>query len=221
MNFLDAHKIVHNYGKSLSKGANKKAFGFRPVSFLENTKDEIVDAHKLFYAHMLHYLTRTSDEFDTYQMAFSFLKYFIDDEKYNEIVKCAEIVSDRSFIGRLSNKRILRYAQEIVDATLVEFTELENYRAEEISDYFQDMQRTSERAHEELRTKYISNGKKPVDYFSICDDYCQAAYVIGNISMDKDDCVFFYKFELMRELLSNPEYYKIVKDYANYIRNNK
>lgn len=53
MNFIEAHMIVHDYGGALAKGTNRNALIFRPNSYLKNTKDEIIDAYKIFYAHMI------------------------------------------------------------------------------------------------------------------------------------------------------------------------
>ena len=67
MNFIEAHMIVHDYGGALAKGTNRNALIFRPNSYLKNTKDEIIDAYKIFYAHMIFFNTRTQEEYEQYK----------------------------------------------------------------------------------------------------------------------------------------------------------
>ncbi len=64
MNFLDAHKIVHDYTNVVAALKTKPDEIAMRASLLKNTKDEIIDAFKLFYAHMFLFNTRTKDEFE-------------------------------------------------------------------------------------------------------------------------------------------------------------
>lgn len=64
MNFLDAHKIVHQIWDALGRGNLHKDDFFRPISFIpfEFDKNKVVSAFQIFIAHMILFQTRTPEQ---------------------------------------------------------------------------------------------------------------------------------------------------------------
>jgi len=225
MNFLDAHIIVHDYFGSLAKLPDAKALLFRRKSDLKNTKDEIIDAYKLFYAHMLFYCTRSQEEYVQYEMSREWLNCFVDDDKYFDVIRCNILVNEsKSFFGKLKNHNALPQAQEKINNYLQESHDLLNdkYRYEEVDEYFDIMKKKIDEIKEIFKDEEEAFGEvsdKTFNEYSI--DFFFTSYEKAHIKVDETDIAFFYPFETLRNLIENPDSCNIYYKYKNYIKTHK
>jgi hypothetical protein len=224
MNFLNAHKIVHDYAGSVGMGADKNAIG-RPISYLKNTKDEIVNAYKIFYAHMIFFHTRTQDEYDQYQTVYRFINDFIDMDKYNETIECNKIVNNKSIFGKFQNKEKVNNAREKLNGFMQEYADklLHPYRIEEIDDIFPKLQNKSQELHNYIKEEMEKNGEDSASkiYYSCCEEYCKFAYNLVGIELSETDLPFFMSFDTMRKFLEDKDLSTYYVGYENYVKNNR
>lgn len=224
MNFIDAHMIVHNYAGSLAKGASENAIIYRPISYLVNTKDEIIDALKLFYAHMIFFNTRTQEEYEQYELARKCLNYFIDDAKYYDVINCNKIINSKSLFEKWRNKTALPFAKEKVNEYLSEISNMmaNPFRGEEVEEYFLEMQTQCAVIKERITVEKREQGSvSNKTYYECCNNYCCVAYEKAHLVMEEMDIEYFYSFDILRYFLTRPNLNDLFENYAGYISTNK
>ncbi|MGI6731451.1 MAG: hypothetical protein ACOX5F_06130 [Anaerovoracaceae bacterium] len=199
MNFLDAHKIVHDYSGAVGRGADKDALMFRPISYLPTDKDKIIDAFKIFFAHMILFNTRTQEQYEQYYTCLSILKWFVKDEYYETVI---EFVSN----GGDQLTEAMEYFSDIMEEP--------SYRLEEVEDYFDKM--IDDR--EEL-LQYYKDGD--VTSQNLVYNYCLDAYKFANIDWNDGYEYYFMSFDVLRKMIDNEKYKSHFKMYCDYILNNQ
>jgi len=194
MNFLDAHKIVHDYAGAMGKGADNDALLFRPLSYIPHQdKDKVIDAYKIFYAHMIFYNTRTQEQYEQYDMILDQLKFFIPDDIYNSVIN----LTKRNEMKQASN-----FLSEYIDRPA--------YRKEEVEEYFNTMIDIKNQTFEKYRNNEITRTE------DVIYNYCIRAYKHANMEFEEDYFYYFLSFDAMRDYLSRniyKEYYERYKDY--------
>ena len=226
MNFLDAHKLVHDYGAALSKEVSKYSLIFRPLSDFPTgyTIDDLVDAYKLFFAHMIMFNTRTPEQYEQYDILRKFMHMFIDDNRYNKIVTCGKIIKDESFLTKKRYAEVLPILEDYYNSRMKESSQMfmSSYRGEEIEEYFSTMMSVAKESREWLKKSNAENPeKRKENLFNMLDDYCETAYQIAGIPMDYYDTVFFKSFDMLREWVNRNTFDGILTPYKDYIETNK
>ena len=215
MNFIEAHKLVHEYCAALSKPVDKHALIFRPASScgFPFDKDRIIQAFKLFYAHMILFDTRTQIQFEQYEACLLFLNYFIDDNTYEDIIKCVvqatddghRSASDSGIITARNNT--VKYLRQITEIGV------SKYKCEELEGYFAVMQ-----SYFTFLCKNYSEKFDTVELFvQIVNAYCKTAYQEAGESFSDDDLIYFHDFDVLRKMVDMKEYQAYFIDYRDYI----
>lgn len=109
MHFLEAHKIVHEFGGALAKSK----CGFIPYSSIKYSKQAIYDAFVIFFGHMVLYGTREPKMVDQYMTILTFVPNLINDESYNDILQSNAVLdkAKESSIYRLFHKNEIENAE--------------------------------------------------------------------------------------------------------------
>lgn len=226
MNFLEAHKLVHDYIDVIAMEANPYALMYRPLSSFPSgfDKDNLVDAYKLFYAHMIMFSTRTEQQREQYEILRMFINTFIEDSKYNNIVTCGKILKDSSFMTKKRYSDVLPILDEYYALQMKESSQLmlHSYRGDEIVEYYNQMVKEAKKARETLKKLNEENPDlRRENLFNVVDDYCELAYSLANIPMDYYDTVFFKTFDVLREWANRKAFNGILTPYKEYIETNK
>ncbi len=174
MNFINAHKIVHDYSGAIGRHRPKEALLYYPISYLSNSKDEIIDAYKLMFAHMIFFHTRTQDEYKQYYALLRSIDFFIDDSKYNDIINCNGIINAKGILAKWRNKTALPYVREKLIGYLDEMSNLGlyPYRINEIDDYFDTMQKKYLEIRDIFKSEKVKQGDLSTNtYYKYCTEY--------------------------------------------------
>ncbi len=194
MNFIEAHMIVHDYGGALAKGTNRNALIFRPNSYLKNTKDEIIDAYKIFYAHMIFFNTRTQEEYEQYENCRKFLNYFVDDVLYNLVIENEKFLSKkRLFKNRKKLDEANQLQQQYMDAISASFSK-GYYRNDEIEKFFSDAQSIALNMKPRISNLDLNDEHDFEEYFDTINAYAAIIYPIANIDLQSNDIDYFFPF---------------------------
>ena len=213
MNFLDAHKmIVHDYIDMVVLKQKPNEIGKR-VSLLKNTKDEIIDAFKLFYAHMFLFNTRTNDEFEHFETCRWGLSMFIDDALMDEYSECYKMLNDKSIIGRFRNKSAIPSAKERQAELVKQIGSLivNHYKDEEMDAFIEKVLPLSK----EVQKKWISQSAE--DQFRETAHFCDKVYEIANIPFASKDFIYFFPFATLRRYANTPNSEDDFGKYKGYI----
>jgi len=89
MNFLDSYIIVNDYVDSCSKESINNE-PYKRMSSLKNSKDEIFQAHMLFFAHALFWRVISKEEYALHVHCFRFIFTFVDDSIVDQLCKILE-----------------------------------------------------------------------------------------------------------------------------------
>lgn len=84
MNYSEANYIVHKFVDAVALGVPKGCTALRE-SVLPCSKDKIVDAYKVFMAHVVKHKTLSKEDFDRYLMLLKCLGAFVDDKEASMI----------------------------------------------------------------------------------------------------------------------------------------
>ncbi|MBR0599020.1 hypothetical protein [Sinanaerobacter chloroacetimidivorans] len=199
MNFIDAHKIVHNYAGAMAKGADDNALLFRPLSYIPfQNKDKVIDAHKIFYSHMIFYNTRTQEQYEQYNNILKFLKFFVPDDIYKSVIK---------LVKKNKMKEASTFMSDYIDKP--------SYRLEEVEDYFSTMIDIKNQSLE----LYDKNEIKTME--DLIYNYCIRAYQHANIEYKEEYFYYFFKFDVMKDYVDDVNYIKYYHKYRDYILNNQ
>ncbi len=221
MNFIEAHMIVHDYGGALAKKTDKNALIFRPNSHLKNTKDEIIDAYKIFYAHMIFFHTRTQEEYQKYENCRKFLNYFVDDTLYNLVIENEKFLSKKSLFQnakKVDEAKQLRI--QYMDAISTSISK-GPYRNDELEKFFSDAQEIASKMRPLISNLDLNNENDFEEYFNTINAYAALIYPIANITLQSYDIDYFFSFGMLRILSKMPQYEDLYSKYADYIANAK
>lgn len=107
MNFLDAHKIVHEYDGALGKGHKNGFFATSSLPF-EFDKDRIINAHKIFFAHMILYQTRTPEQFNIHMACLHNIEMFEPNEEIVKLEQLKKLADKKRFIFKNNKVEIAK-----------------------------------------------------------------------------------------------------------------
>lgn len=103
MTFIDAYIIVEDYIDSCANGQRQNESWVR-VSALKNSKKEICEAFKLFYAHALFWSTFPNDKLEQYELILAHIGDFCDDKIVDEFYQIEKILNNRNPFTKLRDK---------------------------------------------------------------------------------------------------------------------
>lgn len=214
MNFLDAHIIVHDrYAKALSNPHYNNVLAFRAYSDYGDdfNKQTILNAFKLFYAHVFLFNTRTQQEFEQYQASLCFLDSFIPDNELIHIQKAVKIVSGKGFFHNLFNSS----AKEFATREIARYSSIVSppYSwSNEMDTFITSML--------EYKTQWFAEYKSLNDkkyFWDYIKRYCDFAYKTANIIEPEKADVFFAPFEQLRRDVIESSFKELLAPYADYI----
>lgn len=220
MNFLDAHKIVHDFGTAVGRGVpDEHCFLFRPISYIpfKFDKDLVTQAFMIFYAHMFFYNTRTQEEFQAYESVRRTINYFVSDEKLDEIRYTVKLATSPSLLDKVLKKTDIEYARNRLSTLLKSDDDLYNYRGEDVENYCHKMLSL----HEKVQLRIASPDYQRKEFYEFAYCYCKSAYDEANIEFHEDYCDYFFPFDFLREYIKQPQWAEYFKDYLEYIQQNK
>lgn len=200
MNYIEAHMIVHRYGDTVGKGTDQFSMQLRPISLLYPfSKDEIIDAYKIFYAQMIYFHAMTQEQYAAYDMTLSSLNLFVDNNLYKDVVRCI----------KSGSKEAEKFSEKAIELNSG------NYRRKEVRDYFEKML--------QVKAGWIQKYKDGELSFMEClNHYCADAYTYANIDYKSDsDPYYFLSLETMRKNLNNERMLKYYDKYRDYILKNQ
>lgn len=221
MNFIEAHKIVHDYGSALAKGTDKNALIFRPNSHLNNTKDEIIDAYKIFYAHMVLFNTRTQKEYEQYEACRKFLNHFVDDALYNLVIENERFLSKNSLFQNANEIEEAKQLQKQYMDAISDSISKGYYRNDEMKKFFNDAQEIALKFKAGISKLDLNDEKDFGQYTNDINSYAFLIYAIANIDLHANDLDFFFPFPLLQRFCKVPQYKDVFGKYSNYIVNNR
>jgi len=214
MNFLDAHKIVHEYCGAVAKSKETNSLMYISKSFLPFTFDEqtIIDSFKIFFAHMILYSTRTSEEYEQYKIMSNLMNYFVDNDVYDEIIYSSNIANGKR---PLLNKKLKLYniAVKKKHYYMDKMAELmkKAYSVDHYYDFFVIMQEKKK----ELVGLYKGETFKQIKL------YVDECYKQIGLEMQSIYYEFFLPFSTMRKHLNDERYAKNYIGYEDYILTHK
>lgn len=136
MNFLEAHKIVHDFACVVGKGCEYKDDFFIGTDKLpfEFDKDKIVSAFQIFIYHMIFFGTRSEEEYQAYYVLYQanicrFLPHsgILKARQYNKILR------NKNPIYKALNKEKISMAGELYSQFMNQnLYEVEPYRIDDI-----------------------------------------------------------------------------------------
>lgn len=215
MNFLDAHMIVHRYSDALaSHMPGKYDMIFRPFSDYGRDFDKrtIINAFKLFFAHMILFNTRTQQEFEQYKLTLRTLDSFISDEDMERVRRSCKILYDKSLIGRIRNASARVYAQEEIER-FIQFATPPYSWSDEMDEFLTNIIAYKS----EWLCEYQNIPKEKRNFWQSVGQYCSTAYRLAKISENSSDNFYFVPFDQLRADLSNPQCAEQLSPYREYI----
>ena len=219
MNFLDAHQILHAYVHVLSQPCRPDD-AFRRFSELGAAREEILQAYKLFLAHMYAFNTRTQDEFNRLHMCIMTLDYFADDAVVDQINACKKELDTKDAAEGVCRQSSLTLAEERMNALLKEM-EAQRIDTAGLERY---MARVS-KAVEAFRGEFSAIPDEDPQQFKkqllTINDLCRQVYSLAEIPMEDTDVEYFYPFTLLQYFAVNPKLSKLFEPYRDYIRKNR
>ena len=231
MNILDAHKIIYDYIDTVS---NKKGKFFR-FDNLKNSVDEIEDAWKLYFAHIIIFKNWESPEWlDTFETLISMLPYFyfdflVDDYHKEE----AELNKYQNSVFSVFQKSKIKEAKDVL-----------NFCSKCMTDY--SLRFIKERGEDGIYTGLKDSSRQAVlaiadkydasqfdlktysgiyQYFDHVADICTRVYKAAEIPLNSKDVKIFLPFPLLPIVLQNFNHDKdgneiITGHYKDYILSN-
>lgn len=220
MNFLDAHKIVFDY---IDVIANTKEIPFHGIGELKNSIDEILDAYKLFIAHMFAFSTYSEEEYEKFNICIFLLRTFGDDNLVEQLKECQVILDDKSFWGRIKNKSAIPFAKEKSSRLLQEIDSsyYDDEKRKEMDLYLEAIVQESENFRNQYLQLYNNEYQNLQKRLLLINNYCQKVYQIANIPMDNDDMEYFYPFSFLKECARNKNLEDLFEPYKAYIFENE
>ncbi len=219
MNFLDAHRILFDYIDVLATPLPKE-IPFRGISELKNTKDEIINAYKLFIAHMFAFGTRTQKERENIDICMMGLPTFVDDLFIEQLKECQRVLNDNSLWGRIRNKSAIPFAEEKRNLLLNQLLPQVHYPIEEQTAYTDAIYKAAQNYRNEIAQIHNGESDSLRKKLMTINNYCQKAYQIAHIPMEENDVEFFYPFTLLRHFANDPRLGNLFGPYRTYIFEN-
>lgn len=217
MNFLDAHKMVHDISGAFAKDVVHKDDFFRPLSLIpfDFDKDKIVTAFQIYFAHMVLYQTRTPEQYEQYQVMYMNLNMFLPDEEVIRIRKDTQWALRKGIFYNTFFKDKIAKAKDAYGDDISLWTDSGHYRMDDISNHTAKMQEY----RREIVVPMTKNKEIDMDY--IIELYVQKAYELAEVEYIDDYFYFFHPFDLMRKHLNVPNFRGYYVGYEDYIRTNQ
>jgi hypothetical protein len=223
MNFLEAHKIVHQFADVVAEGTEDKDDFFMATDRLPfpYDKDRIVLAFQIFVSHTIFFQTRTPEEFEKYKVLYmTNISRFLPRDQLLKLRKFSKIIGNKNPLYKLFNKDKIEMAGKLYGQMMGNSDWLNSNDTYRMDDIFctivRDMQEYRKSLVEEL--KKVSDDKFYSAYDHAVDLYAEKAYKIANIEYKPDYYFFYQDFKTLRELIKKDKYKGYFIGYEDYIR---
>jgi len=215
MNFIEAYQLIHDkYAAVLAKPPEKTSL-FISEKLLPDSKQNILNAYKIFVAHVLLYGTRTPEELD--RLYWTTIMRLDFDFAPDDIVKKQEwaltVLTKKSALYKRFHKKDIELANIIMKETSLP-TESPCYQ--ELIAYYNVMVDYAKSWRERYKSRIDAGEKSSAVFAEMHYEYCKTAYVNANIHMNEDDPEYFFTFETLRKISKNPKLKDIHEKYASY-----
>ena len=217
MNFLDAHRIVHQFCEAVGKGATG---GFFPISSIpfEFDKDKIINAFEIFFAHMIVFKTRTQEEYNVYSFTLQRLDMFKTDIEIARMEQLYKLGSKKGLFSRLIYGDKIKTAKKEYGEIILAWTKnIESYKFDEVCECVNSLGNFIKDELKKIPRQ--KNADSDNDY--IIEILAKKAYELANIEFKDEYFYFFQRFDSMRKLITLPQFKDYYKEYEEYIGSSK
>jgi hypothetical protein len=217
MNFLDAHKIVYDFVDTVADNDTSN-LPARRISLLKNSKSEIIDAYKLFIAHMFAFNTCSQSEYEQISSLVYSINLFVDDALITEIENCEKTMAPKCLLSPFKSKSSMEAAKAKYDVLTKKLIDHigpigQNH---DLDVYTSIVLQEANTLKEQLRSVPNDN-EKFKNQLSLINEYCYKVYSVANIDMDENDVEYFYPFAVLQYFAKNPKLDDLFGNYKSYI----
>lgn len=212
MNYIDAHKIIYDYINVASQQADE-GLPARRLSTLRNSKRDIINAYKLFVAHMFVFDTCSQEEYENLTTLVYSIGLFVDDVLIAQLEECQSIMSSKS-----NNRKVIDDAtKQYEDLSKRLIKEIEPLGPnKEISAFISSIVPIA-KTYKKRVFSVPDGGNKLAAQLEIINEYCYQVYSVAEITMFDDDVEFFYPIKLLQFFANNPKLDSLIGKYKDYI----
>lgn len=218
MNFLEAHKTVHEYIDVFANGNFRAdAISLKSITFYcENWQDKLIEASQIFVSHCILWNTRPLEAIDQYFALLRFNNSFIPDDEYQNTQKLWAIIEkdcNSKIYGKIFKNKVANAKKEYG-----EFSELHKYkpyRRDDVVNVYNHMT-------DYKNSIYLPEFRKKETPFSeLVFQYCLETYKSAGINYSNHDDVYFYSFDQMRKWMINVEMKHYFAAFEQYLMHNQ
>ena len=223
MNFLDAHKMVHDFGGIVGKYYTAAGIPISKIPFRQSTwKDDLVLAFQLFFAHSILWCTRTNKQLEQYYIVFHNINDAKDDKLINDVNDALKLIGkEKSLYGKMNKKKISE-AKEYLSKTFSNQAVgyLNAYRIDDYESFCNHMIDYKNNCFVPAYQKSCSaNWNVPLS--ELVFQYCCEAYESAKAEYKNGYDVYFYSFDQMREWVTDKEMKHYFSGYEEYLMHNQ
>ena len=163
MNYLEAHKIVHEYAGAVGHKTDEMALGFYLDDLLSISKEDVLKAYIIFLGHMFFWNTRSQEEYEAYIQNLRCLDLFIPSEEYSKIIENSKTLKYNGKLFKWKNNSIAKKKEE---NTILRY--LECVQADKYMDKIDNFSNIALERVKEIKI-ILRNNKNSPDYSHIFD----------------------------------------------------
>lgn len=213
MNVIDAYSIMEHYAESNANGP-RSGESWKRISALKNSKNEILAAFKLFFAHAIFWNDLPGTKVKEYERLVVYqLAMFKDDSLVNEFTEIRRQLKNRNIFTRIRSKEvrtILENKQKELGLQLSPLEEMSKY-AGEVDDYIENVLPMMNSLKEKLRT--LNNDDFDAQYANLLGNFVCDVYELAHIERHYNDTEYFWPFEQLFKLSNDPQFDYLFSQY--------
>lgn len=224
MNFIDAHKMVHDFAGVVGNGCEDEDDYFLSIESIPFPfdKDRIVSAFQIFIYHMIFFQTRTKEQYEQYYVLYQAnIGRFLPRSEILKVRQYSKIIGNKNPIYKVFNKQKIKMAGELYGNFMEQNAiGLNPYRIDNIfSTNLGEMQEY----RKELAKKISTASDEVINdiYDHAIELYAKRTYEKANIEWKDDHFYYFQKFDVMRNALNKGLYEDYYLKYKDYIFSNQ
>lgn len=224
MNFLDAHRMVHDFASVVGNGCEDEDDYFLSIENLPFpfNKDRIVSAFQIFIYHTVFFHTRTKEQYEQYYVLYQAnIGRFLPRSEILKVRQYSKIIGNKNPIYKVFSKQKIKMAGELYGNFMKQNSHgFEPYRIDDIfSTNLGEMQDYRKELAEKIRT---ANDEEIYDVQARAIElYAKKSYEKANIEWEDEYYYYFQKFESMRNALNKGLYEDYYLKYEDYIFSNQ
>lgn len=219
MNFIDAYLIVENYTTSLAYGQRPNE-DWKRISVLKNSKDDILSAYKLVFAHAIFWNALSKETLNKYELCLKHLGDFFEDNLVSEYTEIKNTLSNKNPFTKLRNKvarAALEERKKQIELTMARsMTEGMNY-GNELDKFLEWLLPAIRKVKEFGRNLPAEDLDK--QYFQLVGNFVCDVYEVAHIERDFNDTEYFWPIHELFRLSNDPKFDYLFGKYKSYIAN--